>query len=170
MGVNWFLSLVFSRSWVTWRRSMIRSAAWPAAPTAPSTIPRLSSRPAGSSMLLLPWISRAAIPPSTGAWASYRRSAQRSTTPNGSMVSHTHFHFPVLFVHDAWLLGAPKKIVTVSEEKQFLRFLKRIKCNLFWASMWKGILWFFANKKRSDIPTLETLITGLMLIWAFIRT
>lgn len=86
---NRFLSPVFTHSWVTWPRSMMWSAAWPAVPTAPSTIPQLSSRPAGSYMLLQPWISPDAILPFTEVWASCLLYVRPSTTPSGLMVSPT---------------------------------------------------------------------------------
>lgn len=79
--------LIFPHSWATWLRSTIRSVAWPAVPTVPSTIPQRSSQLAGSSMLLQPWIFQDVILPFTEAWAFYLLSARRSTTPNGSMVS-----------------------------------------------------------------------------------
>ena len=88
-GDHWLFSLVLTSSWVTWRRSMTRSAAWHDAPTAPSTTPQPCSQPAGSFMLPRPWISRDAIPPFTEAWASCPRSAPHSTTPSGSTVSLT---------------------------------------------------------------------------------
>lgn len=164
-GLSWgiigFVSLVLPYSWITWPRSTIRSVAWPAAPTAPSTIPRLFSRPAGSCMPPQPWTFRDGIPPFTGVWASCLLSARRSTTPSGSMVS-----LPVA-------AGAPPRLSVMrgyscstahcrtSQEKLFL---KKSKCRLFCVSVWKGICVGLFRSRRE-----ETTITGLMLVWPFMQ-
>lgn len=122
-GLSWriigFFCLALTRSWATWPRSMNRSVAWPAVPTVPSTIPRLFSRPAGNSTPPRPWIFPAGILPFTEAWASYLLSAQRSTTPSGSMVSSGVTVVPT----SCGYLVLRKQTVTTSTDKPFLHFL-----------------------------------------------
>lgn len=118
---------------------MIRSAAWHAVPTVPSTIPQLSLRPVGSSMLPQPWISQVAILPFTGVWASYLLFAQHSTTPNGSMVSlSATARFPSHWSVMPGYFSAPKQTVILVKEN-FLHFLEKSRCNLFCTSKRKGI-------------------------------